>query len=106
MTYTVRASPDAALTLNETDTVTSVLQNIGIILRTRVGNVPLQRWLGLKMNWLDRPSNVVPTMMVSDIKEAIERDEPRAKFVSVSFEADPDDPARVIPIVEVNIRES
>ena len=48
MTYTVRASPDAALTLNETDTVTSVLQNIGIILRTRVGNVPLQRWLGLK----------------------------------------------------------
>lgn len=106
MTYTVRASPETALTLNETDTVASVLQNIGIILRTKTGNVPLQRWLGLRMNWLDKPANVIPTMMVSDIKEAIERDEPRAKFVSISFESDPNDPARVIPIVEVSIRES
>ena len=106
MTYTVRASPETALTLNETDTVSSVLQNIGTILRTKTGNVPLQRWLGLRMNWLDKPANVIPTMMVSDIKEAIERDEPRAKFVSISFESDPNDPARVIPIVEVSIRES
>ena len=106
MTYTVRASPETALTLNETDTVASVLQNVGIILRTKTGNVPLQRGLGLRMNWLDKPANVVPTMMVSDIKEAIERDEPRAKFVSISFEVDPNDPARVIPVVEVNIRES
>ena len=68
MTYTVRASPETALSLNETDTVASVLQNVGIILRTKTGNVPLQRWLGLKMNWLDKPANVVPTMMVSDIK--------------------------------------
>lgn len=106
MTYTVRESSETALTLNETDTVASVLQNIGIILRTKTGNVPLQRGLGLRMNWLDKPANVVPTMMVSDIKEAIERDEPRAKFVSISFEADPNDPARVIPVVEVSIRES
>ena len=106
MTYTVRASPETALSLNETDTVASVLQNVGIILRTKTGNVPLQRWLGLQMNWLDKPANVVPTMMGSAIKEARGRDEPSAKFVSISFEADPDDPARVIPVVEVSIRES
>ena len=52
MTYTVKAGT-AAVALNETDTVKSVLQNIAIILRTRRGSCPLYREFGLPMEFLD-----------------------------------------------------
>ena len=37
--------------------------------------------------------------------EAIEEGEPRAEFVQATFEIDPNDPAHLIPTVEVNIRD-
>lgn len=35
----------------------------------------------------------------------IEEGEPRAEFVQATFEIDPNDPAHLIPTVEVNIRD-
>ena len=43
--------------------------------------------------------------MVADLKEAIEEGEPRAEFVQATFEINPNDPAHLIPTVEVNIRD-
>ena len=103
MSYTVSAASGLSLTLNETDVVKSVLQNVYIIMLTKVGNVPMHRDLGMQMKWLDKPANVVPTLMVADLKESIEKFEPRAKFVQVTFEQDESDPGRYMPTVEVEI---
>lgn len=102
MTYTVKAGT-AAVALNETDTVKSVLQNIAIILRTRRGSCPLYRGFGLPMEFLDRPQPVAKTMAIAEIKEAVEAFEPRATVEVISFEEDANKPGILIPIVEVSI---
>ena len=53
MSYKVTASDIGAVQLNETDTVRSVLQNIGIILSTRLGSWPLYRGFGLPQKFVD-----------------------------------------------------
>lgn len=105
MSYLVSALPDDELLLNCTDTVTSVLQNIKCIIQTRKGDIPMHRGIGLTGSWIDKPITVAPTLMVADLKEAIEEGEPRAEFVQATFEIDPNDPAHLIPTVEVNIRD-
>jgi phage baseplate assembly protein W len=102
MTYTVKAGT-AAVKLNETDTVKSVLQNIAIILRTRRGSCPLYREFGLPMEFLDRPQPVAKTMAIAEIKEVVETFEPRATVEDISFEEDVGTPGVLIPIVEVSI---
>lgn len=68
-------------------------------------SIPLHRGIGLTGSWIDKPITVAPTLMVADLKEAIEEGEPRAEFVQATFEIDPNDPAHLIPTVEVNIRD-
>ena len=104
MTYTVTAG--ATLTLNETDTVASVLQNIAIILATRRGDCPLYRDFGIHMGFLDRPVPVAKTLAYAEIKEAIETYEPRAAVVGVTFEERSDAPGLLIPTVEVSIEDA
>lgn len=101
MAYIVSASSSSAISLNETDRVASILQNIGILLRTWQGNVPLYREFGLPMQFLDRPMNVAAPALIVEIREAIQRYEPRAEIVSVSFKHDAS--GVLLPEVEVNI---
>lgn len=105
MTYKVSAVDIGAISLNEQDTVSSVLQNIAIILSTRQGTVPLYRDFGLPMRFLDKPSHIARPMIVSEVKEAIEKFEPRATFVRVLFEENASVPGKLIPTVEVEINE-
>ncbi len=101
MTYTITAG--AALTLNEIDIVSSVLQNIAIILATRRGSCPMYRDFGISMNFLDRPTPVAKTLAFAEIKEAIETYEPRATVVDVTFLENASTPGLLIPTVEVSI---
>lgn len=101
MTYTVTAG--AALTLNETDIVSSVLQNIAIILATQRGSCPMYRDFGISMDFLDRPIPVAKTLAFAEIKEAIEAYEPRATVVDMTFSEDTNTPGLLIPTVEVRI---
>jgi hypothetical protein len=102
MSYTV-TPVGGRLTLNETDTVTSVLQNIAIILSTRRGSVPLHRGFGLPMLFLDKPLPAAIPMMVAEVHEALEEFEPRARIIKITHELDAGDPGRIIPTVEVEI---
>lgn len=105
MTYKVSAVDIGTVKLNEQDTVSSVLQNIAILLSTRQGTVPLYREFGLPMRFLDKPTHIARPMIVSEVKEAIEKFEPRATFIRVLFDEDASIPGRVIPTVEVEINE-
>lgn len=57
--YLVSANDLTTISLGEQDTVTSVLQNIAVILSTPKGTVPCYREFGIDIaNILDRPENV------------------------------------------------
>ena len=103
MTYSVTA--EAALTLNETDPVASILQNVAIILATRRGSCPMYRDFGLDQSFLDKPLPVAKVMLRVAVKEAIEDWEPRAGFVGMDFAGDPADPASLCPVVTVEVLE-
>ena len=102
MSYTVSPSNKRKIKFNVTDPVESVLQNIAVILSTPKGSVPMYRDFGISVDILDRPIPVAKAMMTADIKEAIERWEPRALFISVEFMEDELN-GRLIPMVAVEI---
>lgn len=102
-TYKVNAMDLKSLRLLEMRTVESVLQNIAIILKTPKGSVPMYREFGLSQSFLDRPMPVARNMLISAVKEAIERWEPRAEVVDVTFTGNASNPCELNPIVEVKI---
>ena len=103
MSYIVSATDLKAIRLNEADTVSAVLQNIAVILSTPKGTVPLYRDFGLDWTILDKPMPVAKVMLISEVREAIERWEPRAEVVNVYSTGNPAQPGTLIPTVEVNI---
>ena len=103
MTYTISAADLRNIQLNQTDALNSVIQNIAIILSTAKGSGPLHRDFGIAMDALDRPVSVAEVMMRADIREAIERWEPRATVVDIAFSGDASEPGKLIPTVEVEI---
>lgn len=102
-TYQVNAVDLKKLRLLETETVASVLQNIAVILKTPKGSVPMYREFGLSQSFLDRPMPVARNMLISAVKEAIERWEPRAEVVDVTFAENASNPGELNPTVEVKI---
>ena len=57
----------------------------------------------LHYSFLDKPTPVAKVLMVAPVKEAIQRWEPRAEVLDVSFSEDPAQPGVLIPTVEVDI---
>lgn len=102
MSYKV--TPDLSrISLNETDAITSILQNVAIILSTIKGTCPLYRQFGISGEYLDKPIPVAQVLMYADVKEAIEEYEPRVEVVSIDFEASAIDPGKLIPTVTVEV---
>lgn len=103
MSYTVKATDLKNIRFNDPALVSSVLQNIAVILATPKGSVPQYREFGLSTTMLDKPTPVAKMMMRADVREAIERWEPRAQFVSMTFEGRVTQPGALWPTVEVEI---
>ena len=102
MTYQITPGALSPLQFNLTDTVTSVLQNVGIILSTHEGTVPLYRDFGLSTEYMHKPIPVAKALLHAEIKEKVERYEPRASVVGVTFEETGNG---LIPTLEVEILE-
>lgn len=100
--YKVMPTDSDALTLGTSETVRSVLQSVTIILSTPKGSVPMYRDFGVNMEYLDLPMPIAEVRMVSEIREAVEKWEPRATVTDVSFERDTLN-GKLMPIVEVEI---
>lgn len=103
MNYTVKSCDLSELTFNESDTLRSILQNVAIILATRVGTVPMYREFGTEHSILDRPIPAVRPMLLAEIKTAIERFEPRVRVTSVTLDDAGSMEGRISPVVEVEI---
>lgn len=105
MNYIISTKDLGSITLNEIDTVKSVLQNIRIILSTRQFSVPLYREFGLPMQFLDKPIPVAKALLIAEIRDAITEFEPRANVLNVTVEIDENAPGKVHATVEVEIKD-
>ena len=103
MNFRVTAIDLSRISLNESDVVKSVLQNVAIILRTKRGTVPLYREFGLSQDYLARPIIAARPLLHAEISEAITKFEPRAQLERIIWDADPQIPGSVSPTVEVSI---
>ena len=103
MSYTVSATDLKSIQFNEKNELNAVLQNIAVILSTPMGTVALYRDFGLDWSFLDKPTPVAKVLMVALVREAIQRWEPRATVLDISFSEDPAQPGVLNPTVEVDI---
>lgn len=102
MTYRITPGSLGPLKLNETDTVSSALQNVAIILSTWEGTVPLYRDFGISPEYMHKPIPAAKALLRAEIKEKVERYEPRVSVIGVTFkEAD----NGLIPTLEVEFLE-
>lgn len=104
MEYLVTAGKTGEISLTEKDTITEIIQNVRMIISTMRGSVPLYRDFGISPRWVDRPTPVVKALMISDIRESVEKWEPRVNVTQVTFNEDPSDPTHLIPSVHISIR--
>ena len=102
MRYKISPKDLTSIHLNEQDKDRAIIQNVAIILSTWKGTVPLYRDFGIAPNLLHKPLNVAEAMLRSEIREAIEKYEPRVEIDKITFDLDGD---KLIPTVEVNIIE-
>lgn len=102
MSYKVTPKAIGALKLNETDTVKSALQSVAIILRTWEGTVPLYRDFGISSAYIHMPILAAKALLRAEIKEKVERYEPRVTVTSITFQQTDDG---LIPTLEVEIHE-
>lgn len=103
MEYEVAAGDPGDFKLLENETIQEILQNVRLIISTMRGSVPFRRDFGISPAWLDRPTSVVKALMISDIRESVEKWEPRVTVTKVTFRDDPLDPAKLHPIVHIDI---
>lgn len=68
--------------------VMEILQNVRTILATRKGSVPLDRDFGISWDNVDQSLPAAKMLMRSEVIDAIERYESRAKVTSVDFAED------------------
>jgi phage baseplate assembly protein W len=87
--------------------VVEILQNVRTIIGTRKGTVPLDRDFGISWDYVDQPIAVAQMLMRSEIVDAVETYEPRAKVESVTFHGSQEDSLDGVlkPIVTVSIGE-
>lgn len=100
----VSAAEEITINLAPETTMEEILQNIAIILATPKFSVPLDRGFGLQQEFLDKPHSVAKTLIVTDVLDAIEKYEPRAKVVEVTFETNTTTMC-LVPKVEVEFNE-
>ena len=104
MSYQVSGADLKHIRLNEEDTVSSILQNIALILATPKGTVPMYRDFGLDREFLDMPMPDAEVRMIAPIREAVEQWEPRAAVKDVWFTRESGGSGRLIPHVEIEIK--
>ena len=85
------------------NTYVEIIQNVKTILATAMGTVPLDRDFGIDTSLIDLPMSVIKPLLIKEVKEKIEKYEPRVKFVSISWDGDGMN-GSIIPSVKVAIK--
>ncbi|WP_425057611.1 hypothetical protein SCACP_21280 [Sporomusa carbonis] len=84
------------------DEIAEIAQNVRTILTTPVFSVPLDREFGVDLSLLDSPMPVTKARLTAKIVAAIQKYEPRAQVLEVTYTGDAFE-GRLIPSVKVRI---
>ena len=85
--------------------IREIAQNVRTILSTIRGTLFLDRTFGINGEIIDKPLPVAMAYYSSDIVQEVEKQEPRAQVVSVSFMPSDAADGELIPMVRIKIRE-
>lgn len=86
----VLATDDIVESLNfgPTDEVEEIAQNVAVLMNTPAGNVPLERGMGLKKEYLDSPPATAQIRFESELADALDSYEPRATLLNTTAQTD------------------
>lgn len=79
-----------------------ILQNVAMIINSVVHSCPMDRGFAWDGSILDRPIHIIPTLLSSRLIAAVNRYEPRAQVVSVTYTGNADN-GQIRPKVKVRI---
>jgi phage baseplate assembly protein W len=82
-----------------------IAQNVKTIITTWRGTLFLDRMFGIDPTIIDKPINEVMAELIMDLTQQINRYEPRAAVVSISFEPSNAGTGEVIPLVRIELKE-
>lgn len=92
-----------SLDFSPDSTVAEILQNVRMILSTRIGTVPLDRDFGVSWEMVDQPVDVAKLLIQAQVIEAIQQYEPRAEVTKVEFDTSDAMEGKLSPKVTVRI---
>lgn len=104
MDIVIDQDEDYSANLQEKDEVSSIIQNIALLLNTKKGTIPMYREFGLPMEFIDKPINVAETIATLEISEALEKFESRAAFKDLRFKPSKDGRMSIQLEVTINVR--
>ena len=84
------------------ETVAEIVAGIKFLLQTPTGKYPMNRDFGIDQNLQDKPVSSVQSLLAIEIKDKIERYEPRVEVTDVSFEYD-ETSGVLSPIIEIDL---
>nr|WP_315101254.1 hypothetical protein [uncultured Catonella sp.] len=102
MSVVVDTTEKIDLNIEPTTVEEEVIQNLWVLYSSLEYDCPLDRGLGMKADYIDRPIETAKALAMSDIYEKTEEYEPRADIVDISFSADYEN-GILKPIVEVEV---
>jgi phage baseplate assembly protein W len=81
-----------------------ILQNVAMILNSVVYSCPMDRLFAWDGSLLDRPINIVPSLLSSRLISAVNQYEPRAFITKVSYSGNGSN-GQLLPKVKVKIKD-
>lgn len=105
MVYRVTSAGANDIRLGKQGGARDILRNIALLLATPKGSVPLCRDYGIDWSILDLPVSHASARIVPEAREAIEEWVSGAEFLSARCEPDPNEPGRLLAVVNVEIAE-
>ncbi len=88
MVYRISNRNPIDYTLVENDEVTSILQDIALLLQTKKGTCPMYREFGLPMEWVNKQVPIAEVMAAQEVEDAIEEFEIRVNLLNVDVTGD------------------
>ena len=104
MAYIIKASETPKINFAPASIVEEVIQNVRTLITTIKYSIPLDRGFGIDGSVVDLPMHVAKAKLTNEIFRAIRRYEPRAVIESITFQGE--DSGRLVPTIEVSIRET
>lgn len=102
MNYTIDTIQNNPINLEPKTVYEEVVQNLWFLYSSMEYDIPLDRSLGLKGNYIDKPIDTAKALIITDIYDKTEKYEPRAEIVNIDFTTDYENGV-LSPKVEVKI---